>query len=317
MSIFSNLSRLSLGQLVRNACVALAHLDDAPKYAARFLNDRFTDHSTKLADALKKANERAWKVIELALEEETVWSKMALSGDELKFARAIRGFLADKNSFRAAALDELRRARNQGLLAADPLDPAKLASETTCLARFTNPIEVLNAERQVLVEIGGVLKSNGCDQLAWLLNQRPGEEPLGVAVAVYFFRTEIEKDTQLFQGLAFDLLMQLIKEVRSIEKRMATPPGRHSLTGRFWDGNTRGKHLSAEELQQRTTLADAAKKANWKVVLDIVTKSPDFVNSCRPGRGEILRPAPPGRSQRGAAGGRPELYPHGGLANAA
>lgn len=50
-----------------------------------------------------------------------------------------------------------------------------------------------------------------------------------------------------------------------------------------WDGITRAESLSDEAVQRRGALADAAKRYDWAVVLDLLAKNPDWVNATRLG----------------------------------
>lgn len=54
------------------------------------------------------------------------------------------------------------------------------------------------------------------------------------------------------------------------------------VISQIWDGATRSTHLSADGLQIRKRIADAAKMYDWHTVFDILHGRGDLVNSCRP-----------------------------------
>jgi hypothetical protein len=66
MQILRNLAGLALRQVVDGACKALGARADV----VGFLTSRFTDQSLPLIKALRTANERAWKVLGIALADE-------------------------------------------------------------------------------------------------------------------------------------------------------------------------------------------------------------------------------------------------------
>jgi len=57
-----------------------------------------------------------------------------------------------------------------------------------------------------------------------------------------------------------------------------------------WDGITRAESLSNEAVQRRGALADAAKRYDWAVVLDLLAKNPDWVNATRLGGTSLYTP---------------------------
>ncbi|MEO6064046.1 MAG: ankyrin repeat domain-containing protein [Thermoflexales bacterium] len=57
-----------------------------------------------------------------------------------------------------------------------------------------------------------------------------------------------------------------------------------------WDGITRAESLSDEAVQRRGALADAAKRYDWAVVLDLLAREPDWVNSTRLGGTSLYAP---------------------------
>ena len=74
MSIFFSLSSLALRQVVDGACAALG-VKDGGEAVVGFLTERFTDHSQRLARALRQANDNAWKALEIALAGDSLWDR--------------------------------------------------------------------------------------------------------------------------------------------------------------------------------------------------------------------------------------------------
>src|SRR5438045_6750510 len=130
MAILLQLSTLALKHGVDGACkafgfIAGASLGDA---VAGFLGQRFTDHSQRLSDALTRANDNAWKALEIALAGDSWWDKVKVTlsrGDEQGFRKQVQAFLdatplaglpSHGPEFRALAVRELRESRKKGLL---------------------------------------------------------------------------------------------------------------------------------------------------------------------------------------------------------
>src|SRR5205823_1161724 len=101
MGILLKLSTLALRHLIENArkawgLEASELADGVIEVATRKLLRHFTDHSQKLTRALKRANERAWKALDVALAGESFWERCRLfvaSGDERAFRQQLRAFL--------------------------------------------------------------------------------------------------------------------------------------------------------------------------------------------------------------------------------
>ena len=135
--------------------------------------------------------------------------------DEQAFRQQVQAFLAaaplpemtGKEEFRQQCLRELRAARKAGLLTEGSLDPRELARKTGTLARFHDPTQLLQAESQALTGLAEEVRQGGYKNLAWLLEQRPQQGPtLLVAAVRYFFRRQVETESELFQGLTFSRL---------------------------------------------------------------------------------------------------------------
>ncbi len=213
MSLMQQGAVLALRQILQGACQALgvglgeAAVDSVEK----FLSGRFTDHSQRLTVALRTANERAWKALEVALAGESFWSWLDPKEDR-ELRRSLRAFLdalpteqlaPGREVFRQRCLEELRSARRAGLLQGQP-DLPGLAREVAALARYADPWSALQAEEKLLREMAQTLTGHGYRNLGRLLTLRPvqGQSLLALA-SRHFFRRAVEEDQQLFQGLAW------------------------------------------------------------------------------------------------------------------
>ena len=218
MAIVQGLCGFAVRQLVEGACSTVG-ISGGGEAVVGFLAQRFTDHSTKLTDALEAANERAWKALEIALAGESFWDRCKVvlsSGEDKAFGRQVRAFLdanplsADGAGFRDQCLRELRTARNKKFLTGGGLDPKALAEQAGAFARFADPQAVLAAEWQAVDRMAQELRQAGHPNLGQLLSARPPQGmPLLVVAVRYFFRRQVETDPQLYQGLAFAQLERL------------------------------------------------------------------------------------------------------------
>src|SRR5262249_11526847 len=115
-------------------------------------------------------------------------------------------------AFRQSCLQELRNASRANLFHAGPtkLEPADLARRAGAFARYSDPLRLLDAEFQLLGEVGAELRQAGHPNLAQLVVLRPQSgEPLLLLAVRYFFRRAVEEDQALFQGLAFTQMQHL------------------------------------------------------------------------------------------------------------
>src|SRR5262249_37008776 len=173
------------------------------------LGDHAGDGSQRLLTAIRRANERAWKALEVALAGESLWNRLDRAEDRA-FRGQVRSFLDalplpelfGKSEFRAACLNDLRQARRRGLLLG-PIVAGELTAQAGAFTRFTDPAALLEAERQALAGLAGEVEGGGHAALAWLLRQpaQPGESLIVIAVR-YFFRREVEADAELAQRLS-------------------------------------------------------------------------------------------------------------------
>ncbi|HYT90139.1 MAG TPA: serine/threonine-protein kinase [Gemmataceae bacterium] len=216
MPLLLKMSSLALKHVLQGACtvVGLRPGPQSGEGVVAFLTQRFTDHSQRLPLALQKANDSAWKAIEVALAGESLWSWLAKS-DQKAFREQVRAFLdatplanlpGHGPDFRTTCLKELRAARKAGRLLEGSLDPAALAREAGHFARFGDPESLLAAEWQAVDGMALELREYGYPTLAQLVALRgdpPGSVPVLIAGVRFFFRREVETDRELYQGLTW------------------------------------------------------------------------------------------------------------------
>ncbi len=209
MRIVEHLSDLALRPLLGESAGAILGL----------LRDRFSDQGRRLLDALRAAQSRAWRALEIALAGPS-WLDSLRSAlgrrEDQALAREVRAFLdaaplpelAGKTRFREMCRRELQEVRRRRLLEGG-LSSDELESKARARLR-ADPQALVQAEWQALEGLAGELEGQGCKSLAWLLRQRPGGGPPLLVLAVrYFFRRAVEEDAELARGLTFSQLDHL------------------------------------------------------------------------------------------------------------
>ncbi|MBN9516938.1 hypothetical protein J0H58_00235, partial [bacterium] len=222
MRVLARLSVFALAPLVGGVCRAagVAAAAEGASAVARFLADRLSDQSLRVADALRDAADRAWATLDRALAGDSALAAVDRAEDRA-FREQLRLFvLAAQCDGRATAdptfvprcRDELAAAKAAGLLAGDA-DPAALAEGLGNLTRYDEPTALLAAQWGVADALAADLHGAGYTALAALVALRPASDPTAaplLAVAVrYYFRRSVEDDPKLFQGLAFAQLERL------------------------------------------------------------------------------------------------------------
>src|SRR5262249_3485267 len=125
------------------------------------LGDHAGDGSQRLLTAIRRANERAWKALEVAGAGEWRGTRLDRAEDRA-FRGQVRSFLDalplpelfGKSEFRAACLNDLRQARRRGLLLG-PIVAGELTAQAGAFTRFTDPAAPLEAEPPALAGPGG------------------------------------------------------------------------------------------------------------------------------------------------------------------
>jgi hypothetical protein len=223
MAIVQHLSVLAVRSLFEGFCKSIGFEAGAAADAAvKFLGNRFTDHSARLNEALQRATSNSWRALELALAGDSWWDKVKVSlarREDQAFREQVGAFLrmtplaglpSHPPEFRQQALRDLRAAQKAGVLTAGGIDPQALAQRSSPFARFADPQALLDAEWQAIEAVIGVLRDANYSALAHFLSLRPhGEMPMLVVSVRYFFRRELENDTQLSTALSFAQMERL------------------------------------------------------------------------------------------------------------
>ncbi len=221
--IAQNLSVLALRPLVEGASQAVGlGAGYAVEKVAGFLHRHFVDQSERLPEALVRANQQAWKALELALAGDSVWDRakrLLIRAEQQGFREQLEQLFkhtyfvrfADQLTFRPDCLRELQAAKQQQLLTHGHLDPSQLAEAVGQFAAHRDPLTILDHELVLLEEVASHLRQHGFSRLATLVALRPeqGHQPLLIIAVRYFFRRAVEEDARLFQGLTFAQLEQL------------------------------------------------------------------------------------------------------------
>ncbi len=203
------LSLVALRHLVGGASEALG-LGEA-EALTRWLGERFADGGERLPHALRRAADRSWRALEIALAGESLCSRFDRADDKA-LRRQVRHFLENAplgplpghgTEFRQRCLSELQTARRAGALLPSPVSPGDLT-------RFAAPLRLIEAEAHALAALANDVRQAGYPTLAHLLELQPapGESLLALAYR-YFFRREVEADAELARGLAFAQMTDL------------------------------------------------------------------------------------------------------------
>jgi hypothetical protein len=189
------------------------------------LDGQLPAFSQRLQQALRRAADRAWDSLEIALAGGLWWGQIQttlrteegriVSQQLLAFLDALPiAGLERKTLFRHQCLREARQARAEGLLAGSP-EPAALENQLRCLAK-AHPQAIQRAQGPPLETIAGQVTMAGHPNLGWLLRQHsPSAASLLVLAVRYFFRAEVEADAELARGLHF-------RQVELLSRRQQT-----------------------------------------------------------------------------------------------
>src|SRR5947208_606499 len=95
VAILQSLSALVLQPMLKGIveAVGVSAVTAGKDAAVGFLTNHFTDHSQKLNLALQRANDRAWKALEIALSGDSWWSRcrsLLVPGDEKAVGQQIQ-----------------------------------------------------------------------------------------------------------------------------------------------------------------------------------------------------------------------------------
>src|SRR5262245_27852703 len=183
MPILQHVAVLALRPLLSGVCsaVGLTAAESSVVGVVQYLRERITDHGQKINDALRRASERAWRALEIALAGETLLSRLDRNEDKA-FRQQVRRFLDSwpedsrprlDELLRAETLRELRAARKAGLFDDSALNPEALANRLGPLARHADPTAFIQAEWLILDEVADEARAARYDNLARFLTSRP------------------------------------------------------------------------------------------------------------------------------------------------
>ncbi|MFQ3592699.1 MAG: hypothetical protein SNJ82_05835 [Gemmataceae bacterium] len=219
MGLFNSLSGLILRQVFAEQAESLLV----------FLNDRMTDNARRLERVLYRSNERAWRVLEIALAGPTLWQAacdLIGSRDDKLLRKQVQAFLdrlpGYPGPFRQSCLRELKSARRVKLVPGTAPGAYDITGELETFARYGDPAWVMEQEREALEKISQVLAREGYPLLARYVELRPcGTDTLLVWAARYFFRRELECDSRLANALTLDHLEGTRLELMRFQQMVA------------------------------------------------------------------------------------------------
>jgi hypothetical protein len=219
MGVFNSLSTLILRQVFAEQAESLIH----------FVGNRWTDNARRLERALYRANERAWRVLEIALAGPTLWQAacdLLGSRDDKLLRQQVQAFLdrlpGCPGPFRLGCLRELRSARRVKLVPGTAPGAYDITGELETFARYGDSAWVLEQERLLMERIAEDLRREGYSLLARYVELRPaGTDTLLAWAARYFFRREWESDARLSTALTLDHLEGTRHELKRFQALIA------------------------------------------------------------------------------------------------
>jgi TPR repeat protein/serine/threonine protein kinase len=213
MGVISGLCCFALKPMVEGACASMGLGfvgDDVGKASeeviagtvgrvADFLYSRFKDESLEILVVLRKANDQAWKSLEVALAGESFWSFLSDRTDK-SFREQVRLFLdrvplpesvRDQADFRKQCVLDIQKARGAGLLSGD-VDPAALSRDVGAFARFSGPHALVEHRNKLAAGLAREIREGGFQSLGYLLAAVDMEESVLVHALRHFFNREVE-----------------------------------------------------------------------------------------------------------------------------
>jgi len=196
--------------------LAAAGPDAVLRAVTDFFVSRFSDPSARAGQALRRAVERAWKALEIALEDETWWTRLRDRGEDKALRAQVRAFLRASPlgergpDWQARCVAELRAARRSGRLHGPDL-------HADALRRFEGPTALRDAEWRALEQTAESFRQAGHAALAEMVRLPvPPEWTALLALAVrFFFRREIVAAPDLIRELVYDQTERLSQEVQA------------------------------------------------------------------------------------------------------
>jgi serine/threonine protein kinase len=184
-----------------------------------WIEERFTDSSQRIVKAVFEANQRAWKVVGLALNEETFtgWLRNPIRDGDLKAARKqILAIIASTpNSLGLSSVELHNRAAADltGLRKRNGLSAAVMAASAESLKRFSDPAALAEELLQAAANSPDELSADA-PHLAAVLRLAPdGRTGIFEAMCRHFFRAIVAKDEDLSRRLTHDQIRSLAATV--------------------------------------------------------------------------------------------------------
>jgi serine/threonine protein kinase len=215
-------------KIVQHLCCIAAHqiVGEGGQHLLGMLSDQLSEHSQRLTQALRHANDHAWHTLELALAGDSWWDRVKgvlARSEDRELAHQVRRFLANNDlhqlegtpeDTRLICLQQLQAARKAGLIQGKKLDTQQLASDLRAVAqRYADPQEQMRSALERVGHIAAELEAQQYAYLAGVLKAQVYRNQSLLVVAVrYYFRREIENDRALFQGLSFAVQEQLAQD---------------------------------------------------------------------------------------------------------
>ncbi len=191
-------------------------LDVGGRWTVEALDQHFSDHGQALPKALRRANDRAWQSLSVALAGDSFLTQVQVffaSGDTKGVAQQIKVFLESDcfpgtpPDFRKRCLDELKRARKEGWLSGEKLGVNEI-SKAARFEKYTDPNSLIDEAHRAVEQVADQLMEM-CPRLAKLLRKRTADAPLLVVAFSFFFGREIETSADLSRRLTHDSLKRL------------------------------------------------------------------------------------------------------------
>jgi serine/threonine protein kinase len=218
MGIAATLALLAVHSFVRGLASGAGRFSF--RGIAKAVRNHFRDHAGRLDAALERSGRRAWKALEVALAGNTWWNRcrrLLASADDRRMREQIQAFLDSVSlpksvggdaDFRRRCLEELRAARDAGVLAAGYGGSRELQGSVGGYSLYGHPRRFEAEQGRLAGLLAAELERGRHPNLARLLALGDGP-PLVVVAAAHYFQCEVQEDAELFRGFAMHRLDEL------------------------------------------------------------------------------------------------------------
>jgi serine/threonine protein kinase len=196
-------------------------LDVGADEVVEAVEQHFTDHAETLPRALRRANDRTWQALAVALGGDSWFDRVKrwiiADKDQRAFREQVRKFLDAKGvafngsppNLHDRCLEELQQAMRAGDLSAEGLTPQEVGRETAGFAKYADPQGLVTGAEQAVAAVARALQPRYPNLATLLSHPTPGGPPLLVAAFCFFFRQEVQSDQRLANDLMYDNLKRL------------------------------------------------------------------------------------------------------------